>query len=62
MFSYIWPIALVVLSNVVLTVTYAVGAIASAILYYVTNKSGHPDLYDRPVFHQSLNINMSKNS
>ena len=44
MFSYIWPIALVVLSNV------------------VTNKSGHPDLYDRPVFHQSLNINMSKNS
>ena len=79
MFSYIWPIALVVLSNVVyqicaksnprdidplasLTVTYAVGAIASAILYYVTNKGGHPDLYDRPVFHQSLNINMSKNS
>ena len=58
MFSYIWPIALVVLSNVIyqicakstprdidplasLTVTYAVGAIASAILYYVTNKSGH---------------------
>ena len=49
MFSYIWPIALVVLSNVIyqicaksiprdidpfasLTVTYAVGAIASAIL------------------------------
>ena len=58
MFSYIWPIALVVLSNVVyqicakstprdidplasLTVTYAVGAIASAILYYATNKGGH---------------------
>ena len=58
MFSYIWPIALVVLSNVVyqicakstprdidplasLTVTYAVGAIASALLYYVTNKGGH---------------------
>ena len=120
MFSYIWPIALVVLSNVVyqicakstprdidplasLTVTYAVGAIASAILYYATNKGGHllreyshlnwspfvlgivivglevgfiyaykagwqvsvacayrqqssrdPDLYDRPVFYQSL--------
>ena len=58
MFSYIWPIALVVLSNVVyqicaksiprdidpfasLTVTYAVGAIASAIIYYVMNKGGH---------------------
>ena len=58
MFSYIWPIALVVLSNVVyqicaksiprdidpfasLTVTYAVGAIASVILYYATNKGGH---------------------
>ena len=58
MFSYIWPIALVILSNVVyqicakstprdidplasLTVTYAVGAIASAIIYYVMNKGGH---------------------
>ena len=57
MFSYIWPIALVVLSNVVyhvcakstpdamnplasLTVTYAVGAVASAILYYALNKGG----------------------
>ena len=54
MFSYIWPIALVVLSNVV----YQICAKSN----YVTNKSGHPDLYDRPVFHQSLNINMSKNS
>ena len=51
MFSYIWPIALVVLSNVIyqicaksvpekmdpfatLTVTYLVGAAASAVLYY----------------------------
>lgn len=57
MLSYIWPIALVVLSNVVyhvcakstpdamnplasLTVTYAVGAVASAILYYALNKGG----------------------
>ena len=57
MFSYIWPIALVVLSNVVyhicakstpeamnplasLTITYAVGAVASAILYYALNKGG----------------------
>ena len=52
MFSYIWPIALVVLSNVVyqicaksvpegmnpfasLTITYLVGAAASAILFFV---------------------------
>ena len=51
MFSYVWPIALVVLSNVVyqicaksvpeemnpfasLTVTYLVGAVVSAILYF----------------------------
>ena len=51
MFSYVWPIALVVLSNVVyqicaksvpermnpfasLTVTYLVGAVASAILFF----------------------------
>ena len=51
MFSYIWPIALVVLSNVIyqicaksvpekmdpfatLTVTYLIGAAASAVLYY----------------------------
>ena len=57
MLSYIWPVALVVLSNVVyhvcakstpetmnpfasLTVTYAVGAVASAILYHVLNKGG----------------------
>ncbi len=57
MMSYIWPISLVVLSNVLyqicakstprdidplasLTVTYAVGAVASAILYHVMNKGG----------------------
>ena len=54
MFSYLWPIALVVLSNVVyqicaksvpegmnpfasLTVTYLIGAIASAVLFFFTN-------------------------
>ena len=54
MFSYLWPIALVVLSNVVyqicaksvpeginpfasLTVTYLIGAIASAMLFFFTN-------------------------
>ncbi len=58
MFSYVWPIALVVLSNVAyqicakstpdamhplasLTVTYLVGAAASAVLYFVTNKGGN---------------------
>ena len=58
MLSYIWPIGLVVLSNVVyqicaksipseinpfasLTITYVVAAIASAVLYQVTNKEGH---------------------
>ena len=52
MFSYIWPIALVVLSNTVyqictksvpkgmnpfasLTVTYLIGAVASAVLYFI---------------------------
>ena len=57
MLSYIWPIGLVVLSNVLyqicakstprdidplasLTVTYAVGAAASAVLYHVMNKGG----------------------
>ncbi|MCR5719558.1 MAG: EamA family transporter [Lachnospiraceae bacterium] len=56
MFNYIWPIALVIISNVVyqicaksvpkemnpfasLTVTYVVGAIASAILYFILGKS-----------------------
>ena len=56
MFSYVWPIALVILSNVVyqicaksvpsemnpfasLTVTYIVGAIASAILFFVLGKN-----------------------
>lgn len=58
MFSYIWPIALIVLSNTVyqicaksvpaeidsfasLTVTYLVGAAASAILYFALNKNGN---------------------
>ena len=57
MFSYLWPIALVVLSNVVyqicaksvpeginpfasLTVTYLIGAVASAVLFFFTNPSG----------------------
>ncbi len=55
MFNYIWPLALVVLSNVFyqicaksvpegmnplasLTITYAVGAVASLILYFVLYK------------------------
>lgn len=55
MFSYIWPIALVVLSNVAyqicaksvpsnvnafasLTVTYIVGALCSAVMYFVLDK------------------------
>ena len=55
MFNYIWPMGLIVLSNVFyqictksvpdgmnplasLTVTYLVGAVASLILYYATNK------------------------
>lgn len=58
MFSYIWPIALVVLSNTVyqicaksvperinpfasLTVTYLVGAFASAVLYYALGSRGN---------------------
>jgi drug/metabolite transporter (DMT)-like permease len=58
MFNYIWPIALVILSNVVyqicakavpkemnpfasLTVTYIVGVIASAILYFILGNSGN---------------------
>ena len=57
MISYIWPIALVVFSNVVyqicaksvpagmnplasLTVTYLVGALASAVLYFLLNHDG----------------------
>jgi len=57
MFNYVWPIALVIISNVIyqicaksvpkemnpfasLTVTYIIGAIASAILYYMLAKSG----------------------
>lgn len=56
MFNYIWPLALVVVSNVFyqicaksvpesmnplasLTVTYAVGAVLSFVLYFVLNKS-----------------------
>ena len=58
MFSYVWPVALVVLANVAyqicaksvpsaihplasLTVTYAVGAVASGILYFLLNKNGN---------------------
>ncbi len=58
MFNYVWPIALVILSNVVyqicaksvpkemnpfasLMVTYIIGAIASAILYFVLGKNGN---------------------
>jgi drug/metabolite transporter (DMT)-like permease len=57
MFSYIWPMALLVLSNTVyqicaksvpdgadpmavLTGTYAVGAVASAALYFALNRGG----------------------
>lgn len=57
MFSFIWPIALAVLSNVAyqicaksapeamdpfasLTVTYLVGAVASAALYWALNRGG----------------------
>jgi len=58
MFAYIWPLALVVLSNILyqicaksvpggmnplasLTVTYLVGAVFSAILYFVLNRGGN---------------------
>ena len=58
MLSYVWPIALVIISNVVyqicaksvpkemnpfasLTVTYVVGAIASAILFFILGKNGN---------------------
>lgn len=57
MFNYIWPIALVVLSNTIyqicaksvpdnvnpfasLTVTYTIGAIASAVMYLLLNRQG----------------------
>ena len=57
MFSYVWPIALVILSNTVyqvcaksvpgtvnpfasLTVTYLIGALASALLYYALGSGG----------------------
>ena len=57
MFSYLWPILLIVASNVVyhicaksvpsgldpmasLTVTYAVGALCSALLYFVMHRGG----------------------
>ena len=56
--SYIWPIVLVVVSNVVyqicaksvpkdmdamasLTITYAVGTVCSAIMYFVMNRGGN---------------------
>ena len=58
MFSFIWPMALLVLSNTVyqicaksvpdgidpmasLTVTYLVGAAASAVLYFALNRDGN---------------------
>lgn len=58
MLSYIWPLALVIASNVVyqvctksvpgdmnplasLTITYLVGAVASAILYFALNRGGN---------------------
>ena len=58
MITYIWPIALIVLSNTIyqicaksvpegmnpfasLTVTYLVGALASAVLYYVSGSRGN---------------------
>ena len=58
MFSLIWPMALLVLSNTVyqictksvpdgidpmasLTVTYLVGAAASAVLYFALNRDGN---------------------
>ena len=58
MFNYVWPIVLVIFSNVVyqicaksvpkemnpfasLTITYIVGAVISAILYFVLGKNGN---------------------
>lgn len=58
MFSYVWPITLVVLANVVyqvtaksvpdkidplasVTVTYVIGAITCAVLYFVLNKDAN---------------------
>lgn len=58
MFNYVWPIGLVVLSNVLyqicaksvpegmnplasLTVTYAVGAVISLLMYFLLNKNGN---------------------
>ena len=57
MFSYVWPLGLVVLSNVMyqicakstpqaihpmaaLTITYAVGAVVTAVLYFILNRGG----------------------
>ena len=67
MFNYVWPLALVVLSNVLyqncaksvpgemnplasLTITYAIGAFSSLILYYVLNK-------DANIFHEYIKVN-----
>ena len=58
MFNYVWPIALVIISNVIyqicaksvptemnpiasLTITYTVGAVVSAILYFILVKDGN---------------------
>ena len=58
MFSYIWPLALVIISNTVyqicaksvpqkidpfasLTITYLIGAVVSAVLYFVLNRDAN---------------------
>ncbi|NLJ87843.1 MAG: EamA family transporter [Epulopiscium sp.] len=67
MLSYVWPLALVVLSNVFyqisaksvpkemnpfvsLTITYAIGAVSSLILYYLLNK-------DTNIFYEYSKVN-----
>lgn len=69
MLSYVWPIALVVVSNTVyqicaksvpaeldpfaaLTVTYLIGAAASAVLYFALNKGGN-------LLHEIAGVNWS---
>ena len=68
MFNYIWPLGLVIVSNVIyqicaksvpdkmnpfasLTITYAIGAIASLILYFVMSKDG------KNIFHEYQKVN-----
>lgn len=67
MFDYVWPLAVVVLSNVFyqicaksvpeginplasLTITYAIGALSSLILYYALNNGAN-------IFHEYSKIN-----